>query len=319
MPEPDRIREAVRPVERTTGLHHVHVFPQDAAFAEIAACYRAAAARLGWMSVEGLEDWSPYRLDWRNPEIAAVFWGRLPEIPADRSVKVVLRYTESVGRPEALVENQRREIREFIPRAGLPDLVITGCPAAAEFMAPFCRNTAHAPVGYDAETMGTPEWYAVKEFDLVFYGTPVGRREWILPAVEKRLGRRFLWIGCFGAERKTAVERARYVLHVGHSAEASFPGMRLWQAAATSAALITEKWDAWPAAAGTHYVELAPAAEESLDVFLDALENALGEPHGETAWRAHEDLSRYTVERCVEEFVVPAVKRLVEGNNGRHP
>lgn len=295
-----------RPRHPESGLHYVHVFPPDKVFLESRECYRAAAARLGWMSVEGPEGWTPGRADWADPAVMAVFWARLPELPAGRSAKVAFRYTESVGKPEALIVNQRADMDGFMPRAGEPDLVLVGNPAAAEFMRPFCRRVAHAPIGYEPEVMGTPDWSARKDFDLLFYGTMVGRREWIIPAVEERLGGGFVRIGCFGAERKAEVERAKAVLHVGHSGETSFPGMRLWQAVATSAALITERRDAWPAAEGRHYVGLPVAERERMDVFLDALTEALNASHAEIARRAHEDLSRYTVERCMEEFVVPA-------------
>lgn len=293
-----------------SGLHYVHLFPTDKVFLETRECYRAAAGRIGWMSVGNPEDWPPDGPDWKDPGIMAVFWARLPALPADRAAKVAFRYTESVGKPELLIGNQRADMDGFMPRAGEPDLVVVGNPAAADFMRPFCRRVVHAPIGYERDVMGAPDWSAEKSFDLSFYGTMVGRREWIIPAVEERLGGRFVRIGCFGAERKAVVERSKAVLHVGHSGETSFPGMRLWQAVATSAVLVTERRDAWPAVEGRHYVGLPAAERERPGVFVDALVEALKAPYHEVAGRAHEELSRYTVERCMEEFVVPATAGL---------
>lgn len=195
----------------------------------------------------------------------------------------------------------------MLPKIGAVDIVFAGCPAAAEWLRPNCRKVALGPIGYDPVVMGTPNWLAKKQYDLVFYGTPTGRRKWILPEIAKRRGFRFARFNAFGRDRTSFLNSSRAVLHVGHSDEPGFPGMRLWQAIASSAALLTEPRDAWPAVAGRHYVELPKPAEDRIGEFLDAIERALSGPLENTARVAHEELSKYTVERCMNEFFVPAI------------
>jgi len=87
--------------------------------------------------------------------------------------------------------------------------------------------------------------------------------------------------------------------------------MRLWQSIASSAALISERRDAWPAVPGKHYVSIEPATKTNLRRFLSELDYVLNHyPLEDMAKLAHEELSLYTIDRCMEEYVVPATKGL---------
>ena len=98
----------------------------------------------------------------------------------------------------------------------------------------------------------------------------------------------------------------RAELYIGHSEDIGV-GLRLWQALPSSAAFVTEDRDAWPASPGRHYVAVGHARMECPGALVDELERALKLPLADIARAAHEDLSKYTVERCFEEFLVPAV------------
>lgn len=295
-----------------TGFHYVHIFPRDKVFNEIEQCYRLAAWRMPWMSVELLSLWSVDRPAWGDPRLLLIFWGTLPRLPLGRNVRVAHRYTESAGAIAGLIKNQQRIMVDFMERSQEPDLVLVGSPAIYELLRPHCRQISIYPIGYDPDIMGVPDWAKPKAFDVGFHGTLIGRREIAIPYLQSRLGRRLLKIEEFGRARKEALDGCRADLHIGHSQEPSFPGMRLWQAAATSAAIVTERRDTWPAQDGCQCLALPPFDPEDPDRFLAGLESVLQLPLGELARAAHGHLEQFRIERCMRDFLVPASAALME-------
>jgi len=296
-----------------TDLHYVHVFPGTDVFREVFSCYKKASERLPWMSARISALYEP---EFWNRDVVLIYWHEFThDIPAGRRSKIALRWTESAG--NGLLGDQARALERFKAVAHIPDLVLCGCPAVLEFVRPMVKRAWLHPIGYDPEIMGWPNWMCEKKYDLSFYGSPGERRDGILAAVKKLLGDRFTTVNSFGMERKAALDQSRAVLYVGHSEEKSFPGMRIWQAIASSAALLTEERDAWPAVRGTHYLSVVPTdailvgPEDPgyLRVFLERLEFLLEHDLEEIAVRAHDDLKAYTVDRCME-YVVNASKEL---------
>jgi len=296
-----------------TDLHYVHVFPGTDVFREVYLCYKKASERLPWMSAKFVATYEP---EFWNRDIMLIFWHEFPyEIPAGRRSKIALRWTESAG--NGLQGDQASSLERFKQVAPIPDLVLCGCPSVMDFVRPMVRRVGLHPIGYDPEIMGWPNWACEKKYDVAFYGSPCARRDEILGAVRKLLGDRFVLVNSFGMDRKAVLDQSRSVLYVGHSRERSFPGMRIWQAISSSAALLTEERDAWPAVRGTHYVSLADPMRpnlpdthsEYLGVFLARLERALATGLGPIAQKAHDDLRAYTVERCME-YVVQASRDL---------
>jgi hypothetical protein len=289
-----------------TGLHYINIFRPVDTFREARACYASTARRLEWTSVDEIVGWDPARPEWQNPEAMLVFWGDLPRgVPKRRRAALGFRFAESAGERTMLVRPQQIRLKWFVSIAGVPDIVFAGTPTARDFLAPYCRKTGLMPFGYDAETMGRPDWGAPKRYDIAFYGSDAGRREWILEAVARRFGKRFLRISAFGAERKALLDQSRAVLYVGHSEDRSLPGLRLWQAIAASAALVMEERDPWPAVAGRHVISIPTVGRDRIDVFLDDLEATLKRDLEPVARTAHEELALWTVDRCMEDFMVP--------------
>lgn len=296
----------------TAGRRYIHVFPRSAFFSEIKDCYDSACKRIPWITVEDLDGWSADRIEWQMPELILIFWGLFPEsVPERRRAGFVLRFTESVGDPELLAENQVRSMTAFAVRAKEPDLLLCGNPTVADYWSRLCRAVGVAPIGYEREVLGAPVWDVPKRYQLCFRGSPIERRIWLTDAIREAFGRRFLWIGTFGKRRKEQLDECMADLYLGHSSDYAFPGMRLWQDIASSAALISERRDAWPAKDGRHYVSLKPAVESNIRRFLVDLNEILTSyPLRELAKTAHLELSSYTIDRCMEEFVVPATKGL---------
>lgn len=279
------------------------VFPELPVFSETMECYRRAAARLGCVRVEDASTWSWRRPEWQDPTNVILFWGRPGEIPAPRRARCALRYTESSGPPEGLIPNQKAE-QDWLQKNGRAfDVVFVGTPAVKAYVESFCKKTVAAPIGYDAGTMGIPDWNAKKSRELCFYGSFMGRRQWIIPFLGSRLGHRFHMVHKFGRLRQKTLNGSRAILYVGHSKEPGFPGLRLWQAIATSAALVTEDRDAWPAIAGRHYVPIPEAREDNPEELAASIESALDQPLQDIARTAHEELSPYTVDRCLKDLM----------------
>ena len=289
----------------------MHVFPASEFFREIRDCYRSAALRIPWMSTDDLPDWTVDRPEWNDQDLVLIFWGRMPSVPERRRATLVFRYTESVGDPELLIQAQRDLMTDFAASARLPDLLLAGCPAVADYWEPLCRAVAVAPMGYEPAVLGEPCWATKKRFDVAYRGHYVDRRTWLLRRLEGRFRRRLHWIHNFGLERKRALDACRVDLYIGHSVEYGFPGARLWQSIASSAALLTEPRDVWPAVRGRHYVELPLANHDAPTIFLDEIERILeSAPLDEISRTAHRELSAYTIDRCMSEFVVPAVSKV---------
>jgi len=288
----------------------IYVFPPNYVFDEIRLCYERAAARIGGITINhDYYYWTPEKKEWDDPNLAIIFLCNIPwVVPARRKAKFIFQYVESVGDPAKMVPQQRKWLTYYMTRAHEPDLFIGGTPPVRDFWARLGCRSIGAPIGYDPEVMGVPDWTRQKDYDLGFCGLLVGRREWILPAIARRLGKRFLNIQGFGRPRNDAFNSCKAMLYVGHAEETAFADMRLWSAVSTSAALITENRDAWPAVPGLHYIPLPHAQKDDPDAFVNSIEASLKLPLMDIARRMHEDLSAYTVERCIEEFVIPAIE-----------
>ena len=289
-----------------TKRHYIHLIHRYWVFFENLLCYGYAMDRIPGMSVYPFDQWSAGRPEWQDPNNVIILWlwsspGMIDVIPKERKASLAVWYIESVGPPEGLCPDQRPVLERFLGYFKVPELVIVGFPSSAEFLKPYCRKVIYAPTGYDPAVMGTPNWSAPKKYDFAFCGLEAGRRNWIFPALRKRFGTRFIHItGKFGLDRKSIYDQCRVVLYIAHSVEPCFAPMRIWQSIASSAALVTEKRDVWPAVAGRHYIEVPEAKETELDQFIDRIERTLDQPLEEIARRAHEELSVYTVDRAME-------------------
>jgi hypothetical protein len=296
----------------TAGRHFVHVFPSDPFLGEIRDCYRSAARRIPWMSVDDISYWHPDRPEWGDRERVVIFWGASPGwIPRHRRAAAVLRYTESVGIPEGLNPVQRQLVEQFSACSEAFDMLLGGTVTVADFWSGKYKMTAFAPIGYEPEILGRPDWSTPKIADFAFRGNLIGRRMYIM----KKLQKSFLninWIHSFGLERKFQLDKTLIDLYIGHSSDLSFPGMRLWQGISSSAALVMEPRDAWPAVAGRHYIEIPEADPDLFGFFVEKLRELLRDTAALRliAETAHKELSAYTIDRCMEDFVVPATKGL---------
>ena len=299
------------------------VFPGfPACFDEFQAAYEKAASRMEGVVIERLSEWIQNRSEWKDPNNTVVFWCQLPAvIPTDRKAKCVLYHLESSGDPAKLTRGQGEIVERFAQRARELDLLAVTTPAAKDFWSPRVSRVAVVPIGYDPDVMGIPDWSCPKTYEIGFCGTVVGRREWILPVLQDRLGKDFVVIQESGRAMREAFNGCRAMLHIAHSDEVGFPTLRLWHAISTSAALVTERRDAWPAIPNKHVLQVPPAEKNNLGLFIDALRDALQNPLEKIAQQANKELSCYTVERCIKDFMIPAIDSIRENDasGGRAP
>lgn len=290
----------------SSGYHYIHVIRGSEAFLEVRRSYEKAAERLPWMTTIADTDlWTLDRSLWNDPRVMFIFWMWLPDgIPEDIKAKTALHYTESTKKPR---DSQYMELYEK-PRASLGkvDLVFAHTPTVLQKLKPLTKQIALCPIGHEPGVLGVPEWNSRKARDIAFYGRMLDRRKWILPILQKHFGWRFRAFSRFGNERKKILEESRatlYILHAGDSGATS----RLWQVAATSSAMICEKTDYWPAVPEEHYIEIERMDQENPKKFLDELERILDRKDlDKVARRAHWHLFGFTVEKVMEDFVVPA-------------
>lgn len=302
-----------------SGLHYAFSFPDVPAFRELFESYRAASKNLPWMSAVPAAEtlrWAEESPVAGRGRLLVILWGAASleggKLPG-KGALVAVRFTETYARPEDTTPDQARWFAEFSARRSEYDLVVVHSPSVYAGIAPGVRRAVLSPIGYQADVMGRPDWEKPKDWDAAGYGTPVGRRTWLMPRVREHLGKRYRDVtGNFGRERKLLLDQARAILYVNHSRAAAFGTSRLWQAVASSAALLIGRCDAWPAVEGRHYVALPWAEEGEVGAYLGALEEALGRDDlAAIARRTHEELSRYTVRRCLEDFIVPGTVGMV--------
>ncbi len=299
-----------------TGLHYTHFVPSWPAYADADRTLRALAARTPWVTVEPLNAWAPVRDGgaFQNPQRMLIAWGGVshdePGPRVDRRCIIALQYSETVGDLDKLHGDQRGVLERLLMRAQKYDVILTHTPSEAQWLRAHIPGVrAHeVPLGYSPEAVGRPDFAQAKKFDIAYYGARMGRRQGLLTALQPHLRHKYDDVGgLFGLDRQAKLNEARAILQVHHChPSCSFPSFRLWHAMATSAALLMEPADAWPAVSGRHYFEYPEFTPETADVAARAIDAILDRDDViETARRAHDELSTYTPDYCHEKFMVP--------------
>ena len=302
-----------------SGLHYTHVVRDCPAYKDVVQCLKRLAAQHSWNSVVSFDQLDVIKGSsaFQDEHRMFILWGTIehagPAISANRRCKLAIQYLETIGNPEWLSPNQRAVLGPFLDRARQFDLVFAQTPEAVEWLQNRVGAKARlAPVGYDPQVMGRPDFEAEKTGDLAFYGAVMQRRE-ILRHLQPYLRHELSDIsGVYGMQRQHRLNESRAILQVHHTrADCSFASFRIWQAIGTSAVLLMEPIDAWPAVPGRHYLEFPPLSTDNLMEAAGAIDAILDRSDLlDVARLAHEELSVYTPAFCMERFVVPASAEL---------
>jgi hypothetical protein len=261
----------------------------------------------------------------RRKNTCYIAWG-VHKVPPrqERESYVVGWYSETPGPPGSLIPAHAGWWNVYLERIQNMDATMVDGPATVEFMKKYviAKPIIYSPTGYDMLSHGQPDWAAPKTSDLLIYATITGRRVWSLVPLMKRLGERHRFFdNTWLKERKKTLEASRATIYVGHSTAPGISSFRIWAMVGSSTAFIVEAGpenlrvegmdQAWPMTAGRHYLQVPRAERENLEPFLAGVEEALADPcrMEEVARTANRELSRYTAEVCVEEFIEPQLRK----------
>lgn len=299
----------------TTGLRYVQVIPSSwGPFVDIHACYTAMARRYPWISVISPHEFEELRETdvYQDPMTMFVQWAQVDPWPKERrQALVTLVYSEAISTDQNLMlPDHVREWNRFFAWAPNYDAAFAHTPWMVEQMAGAAIQGYLLPVGWDPEAMGAPRFSTTKHKDAVFYGSHVGKRALVMPFLREKLGNLLDDVsGCFGRTLSGTLDNARASLYVAHSDVDSFSTWRLWQTAATSAALIAEPGDCWPFARGVHFVPIERITFSNIGTVAEDIRRIL-HPGGPdllaVAKAAHEVAREFTVDNCVAKYLVPA-------------
>jgi len=287
-----------------TGLHYVNVINGESlAFHDYYLAYNILSDKIPWMSVVTPTELpnSEYIM---NEKCLLIFWHREQDLPHKRA-RTAARYTEGIGRN--LLSGHQEGLNRFIDRIKTYDFVLAHTPQAVGFLKQFSSNVFLAPVGYCHEIFGEPEFNMTKKYDVIFYGGIVGKRNLLKQLSEATEHDIYMIPGTYGEGRHKLLQQSRAVLHIPQIDDCVFPTMRIWQSIASSAMMLLEPVDAYPAIPGAHYIEIPRLAEDTIDEVAKAIDMILyrSDLH-EIARKAYADLSEMTVQKCFEEYVIPA-------------
>ena len=305
------------PLHPRSGLHYAMVMPDDVgAYIDYWIGYSALAATVPWLSVVSRTQYSSFYEAHRNdPSMCFVLWN-VEYAPRPRQAIVFALYVEAVGDERVLLADHVRHWHTFGKCAPDFDGVLVHTPS---LVAPLARGmslpTFVFPAGW------SPAWGSsapAKRWEhLLYWGSTVGRREKIIPWLKYNLHPYSLRdaSGCFGRKILGEIDQSRASLYVAHSDVLSFSTWRLWQQLATTTPLIAETiGETWPFVAGDHFlpvdpIKLGPSdTAQRYDVAKQIVRH-MGDDEAlrRVVVRSHADLrERFTIERCVEDYLVEA-------------
>lgn len=314
-------------VHPESGLHYFIVLPMAwGPFVDHVANYMCLARTTPWLSVVDIEDY-PAILDQYHDDPTAFFllWVDLPTPTYPRRCLITVLYMEALADdatqmlPAHVAHRQR-----FIDQAASYDAIFAHTPRMVEALGTTLRLPAFLlPAGWSPEGMGRPRLKHAHR-RLIYWGSPVGRRAGLMPLIQQNLNPGYLDAsGNFGRTLLGFIETSAAALYVAHSNVWSFSTWRLWQGLAAGTPHIAEPGDTWPFIINQHYVPFTPFEGGLVDPNGD-----LADPntfHNQNVLKqiihccrddlnlkilreaALDDLAdRFTVQRCVEDYLVPA-------------
>lgn len=298
-----------------TGFHYLHVMPRVPAFETVRLVYEAFASRCMWTSVIDSKDFDLLKGSeaYQDPDLFVVTWDRSCAGPKDRrKAKVACLYTGPLGSLDKMLPEHAAAWDDLFARARDYDMILGSTPfVSAEIRRRLGMPVEIFPVGWEL-SFGVPDWSVSRNHAFVYYGSPIGKRAWAIPAIRDILGDRFLdktgtfW-GIGDVLRHTLA-----TLYVTHSDVDIFSTWRIWQALPSGAAMVSEKADLWPLVPDVHYVVIPTITKENVETVAGRLRMILSEPSelAGVARRAWNDLGpSFTVDKCVMDYLVPASRK----------
>jgi hypothetical protein len=288
-----------------TGLHYIVSFhSRGKAFFDIMKCYGVFAATHEWLTVITHRELRARMLEiCADERYFVVLWGvETPTPPVTRKATFARVYSEAVDAdPANMLDVHVKWLavtKEQISTA--MDGTFGHTPWMAE------QFDGHVlPIGWEPGAMGSPQRDAPKPYRYTYFGVMVGKREWLCPAMADALGEQYL--DASGEYRRVLniLNSSSGYLYLTHSDVRSFSTPRIWQAVATSAAMVTERGrDCWPMEED-HYVALPTLTQKNILEVAGFLRDLSDEYLAAMSVRLHESLKHFTIDHIVNEYLVP--------------
>lgn len=290
-------------------------------YREIWALYRAAQKRYPWIQIlpsRKLDLIMTIEKLLQDENNLFVMWGFERPIPkTERRAKVSLVYSEAIGPEGLMLGAHQKMLLEFEKDKDLYDAVFGHTP----WMAKTLRERTGLPgftlpVGWDPEVSGTPDWESEKKNPLIYYGSPAGKRKWIIPYFEEIFGEHLrVANGSFWKELHLELNLSSASLYVAHSNVQSFSTWRIWQTLASSTVLIAEDGlDTWPMERGRHFIPIPEIGPNNLGSSANEVARIMNSGPAYLLGRAkiaHESLAPlFTIDKVIENYLEPALERI---------
>lgn len=298
-----------------TGLRYLMVLPRGRAYTDASACYTALSQRHRWIQrvhpTQLVRNFDHIRQDPRN---FVVVWGLHElQVPSDRAAHVVRVYSEALD-PERsnMLSRHVRWLKQTTDTLQTFDAVFGHTPWMRDELAQFGRPTYVLPVGWCPDAMGLPDPGSPRRHRYTFVGAKAGKRKWLCQAMAQSLaGSYHDASGKWGRQLLTQLNASSGYLYLSHSDVRSFSTFRIWQAVATSAALVAEAGrDCWPMTDDL-YVNLPTLTPDNVDEEAKVLDQISDAELAATSSRLHDALRHMTVGTIVDQYLVPASAEIV--------
>lgn len=296
-----------------SGRRYTYVFPMAPAFEEMRASYAKLAETRPWLQVLNgpAGEARIARSNDPNELLVCFHRPRWEVLRQKRAAKVSFVYTEPLGPLPNMSADGRNYYTAFCSIMGGLDGVLTHTPYMRQEMSRIVNDyipVCVLPAGLDPSATVKANFEVAKERSFLFYGANAGKRVRSLSLVSHRI---HVAPNTFGRALGDLLNRSEVNVYVAHSDVHSFSTWRIWQTLATSAALAAEGLngvvDAWPLEPWRHYAPLPQIMPNDASDFLAKLESVPLAQWREISLTARaEVLLKFTAERCVEDWLVPA-------------
>lgn len=305
-----------------TGFHYFVVIPSLwGAHMDYFAGYSALSERVPWITTVDTSTYpAAFEANKNDNKVLFLLWTIEPA-PRPHRCLVAAVYSEALDEdPAKMLPDHIQHWKTFGQYAPQYDAVLAHTPNLLGLLnRGMGLPTYLFPAGWSPETMGLPRTKKRPQHRLTYWGSFAGRRKKIIPFLKHRLNDLlFDATGQFGRTLLGTLDVSAAALYIAHSPVWSFSTWRLWQGLAAGVAHIAEVGDSWPFEANVHYIAIDHLSEDPEDnlkntITVSRIMEASCDEHrlNEIVLASYNAFShKFTLDRCVEDFLVPASSNL---------
>jgi hypothetical protein len=262
------------------------LFPGARVFEEMRESYTLIAKEFGDGTIDVLGPQDEASIPRADEDTTFVCFHRpsAATLQQSRKAKVLFVYCEPLGPVTGMTGDGRAYMESLRQVAHLFDGILVHTPDMRTLMRITLAGWGvNIPVGvFEAglhrNVTVAPDYSTPKDIEFLFYGAMAGKRQWSVPLLKERLGSRLVIAdNCYGKDLGRMLNRSKVSLYIAHSDVTSFSTWRIWQTAATSAALAIEcldgqEADAYPLEPYRDYLPLPKLMRDSIDEFVAKLD-----------------------------------------------